>query len=217
MITLNVEQGSPEWLAARVGLPTASGFSKCITPTGKASTQAGRYLARLTAEWFLGESLDDFKSGYMERGSTIERQAKADYSFRNDVEVVPVGLCLRDDQACGCSPDGLVGEEGLIECKCLSAENHMMYVLEGPPDDYVVQVQGQLWITGRKWCDLLCYHPSLPRVMRRYERDEKFIAAMAVEVEKLIVRLAGAKARLADDKAAYDAKFTDEELPASLS
>lgn len=217
MKIIECEQGSPEWINARIGLPTASNFDKIITPTGNASKSADRYLGKLAAEWFLGQCLDDFERPFMQRGTDLESSAVAAYEINNDVDTVKVGLCMLDDGSAGASPDRLVGDDGLLEIKCPSAEVHMMYVLGGPPDDYFVQIQGQLWVTGRKWCDLLCFHPTLPSVSKRYTRDEKFIERLAVEVVKLTARLAAAKDKLAGDKSEHDAANVDEELPAELS
>jgi hypothetical protein len=209
VITSPHAQGTTGWIADRIGIPTASNFDRIITKTGKPSSSAERYMARLAAEWFLGTTLDDFQSGFMERGSDMEARAVADYEFKHDVEAVACGLCLRDDGRVGASPDRLIGEDGLLEIKCPSAEVQMMYLIGGAPDDYFVQTQGQLWITGRKWVDLLCYHPSLPHVSRRYVPDAEFTAKMAGLIDDFVVRLDAAKALLADAKAERDAAIAE--------
>lgn len=214
MKILTHKQGSPEWIHARLGLPTASNFDRLITKTGKPSASADKYLAKLCAEWFLGCPLDDFQSGYMERGTGMEAEAVASYEFENNVDTTECGLCLRDDGKVGASPDRLVGEDGILEIKCPSAETHMGYILNGPPDEYRPQVQGQLWITGRMWCDLNCYHPTLPPVRVRIERDEEFIADLSKIVEAFVVKLEAAKARLSERKAEFDEKTND--LPAGI-
>ena len=198
MIVLNFPQGSDEWRKARLGIPTASGFGRLITPkTGKPSASAEGYLHELLAEWMLGAPLDDASSQWMERGKEIEAEARLYYQFQRDLDVAQVGFCLRDDGLVGCSPDGLVGEDGLLEIKVPSAAVHMRYMLTGQlEDDYRPQVQGQLWITERKWLDLLSFNPVLPPVIIRCERDEGFIAALAGIVDPFIVRLEAAKAKL---------------------
>ena len=220
MIVVQCEQNSSEWVRARLGLPTASNFDLIVTRSGKASSSADKYLAKLAAEWFLGQSLDDYQSGFMERGHDLEPQAIAAYEFAHDVDVQRVGLCLRDDRSAGASPDGLVGSDGLLEIKNRGAASHMLAVLNGPDNDHFVQVQGQLWVCERKWVDLQLSHPSLPHVTRRYERDEDFIAILAAEVGKFAKRLADAKAKLAKDKAAYDASKpapVEDDVPACIA
>lgn len=203
-IVLDCQQGSPEWLRARLGLPTASNFDKVCTPTGKLSASSDRLLAKLAAEWFLGVSLDDADSGFMQRGRDLEPEAAAWYEFDTNQTTTPVGLILRHDRKVGASPDRLVGDDGLLEIKCPSAEVHMTYLLGGMTNDYRCQVQGQLWITGRQWSDLCSYHPSMPKVKVRFERDEDFIALLAEAMDKFIVRLDAAKVKLAGEKSAHD-------------
>lgn len=197
-------QGSNEWIMARVGLPTASNFDKIVTPTGKLSSASNRYLSKLVAEWYLGQPLDDYASALMDRGTELEATAVRFYEFDGDVETAKVGLCLRDDGLVGGSPDRLVGEDGLLEIKCPSAEVHMSYVLGGLTDDYRCQVQGLLWITGRKWCDLLAWNPILPPAKMRYERDDEFIDLLAKSVDQFVERLEGAKRKLAQLKGERD-------------
>lgn len=199
MRTVECVQGSPEWFAARVGLPTASCFAELITPkTMKPSKSADRYLRRLLAEWQLGRPLDDASSGFMERGKEMEADADRWYQFQRSVDTVPVGLCLRDDRKVGASPDRLVGEDGLVELKVPSAEVHMGYLLlpQTLVDEYHVQVQGELYVTGRAWADLVSYNPEIPSVLVRCERDQVFIAALAEIVDAFVARLEDAKARL---------------------
>jgi hypothetical protein len=200
---VDVQQGSPEWIQARLGLPTASSFDRLLTKTGKVSASASKYLAELAAEWYLGAPLSDYQSPFMERGSQMEQEAVAFYEMANDVDTVPVGLCLTDCGRAGASPDRLVGDDGCLEIKCPSAAVHMHYVLHGAPDEYRPQAQGQLWVTGRKWVDLLCFHPSIESVLVRVERDEDYIADMEAVVFAFADRLAEAKERLAGDRAKH--------------
>jgi len=201
MIRVDVEQGSPEWIKARLGLPTASGFSKLVTPGGKASSQASGYLNLLAAEWLLGRPVELFTSAWAERGTELEPQARAFYEMETGLKVERVGLILRDDGLAGCSPDGLVGD-GLVELKCPAPQTHVGYLLAGElPVDYRPQVQGQMLITGAPWVDFLSYHPDLPPFLIRVDRDEKYIALLSGELERLIEDLAAAKDRLAKYKA----------------
>lgn len=215
MRIINVKQGTDEWLRARLGLPTASNFDRLITKTGKPSASADRYLARLCAEWFMGYPLDEMQTPFMERGSALEAEAVAYYEFETDSTTSEVGLCLTDDGKAGASPDRLVGDDGLLEIKCPSPEVHMGYLLGGLTDEYRVQVQGQLWVTGREWCDLLSFHPTIPRATVRIERDEDFIGALADIVANFAARLDAAKAKLEPTRAEQRAALS--ELPAMLS
>lgn len=198
MIKIDVQQGGPEWIKARSGIPTASQFHRLITPkTLKASAQAEGYRNEILAERLLGCSMDDISSEWMERGQAMEESARSWYEWTREVDVERAGFCLRDDRTAGCSPDGLVGEEGGLEIKVPSAAVHVGYLLDGTlPDKYRCQVQGSLWVTGRAWWDFLSYNPSLPSVLIRVERDEEFIAALASAVEALTAELVTAEARL---------------------
>jgi len=202
MKIINVQQGSPEWIAARLGIPSASNFDKIITPAKlKPSSSQDIYLSQLVAEWFLRAPMDDARSGFMDRGVELEPEAAKFYSFDTDRDVIEVGFCLTDDGAAGCSPDRLVGKDGLLEIKCPGAVQHMDYLLHGGlRDKYWMQVQGQLWVTGRRWCDLLSYHPTIPNVTDRIVPDADVQAALSREIPAFCVKLAAAKARLVGDR-----------------
>lgn len=184
MIRLDVEQGSAEWRMARLGIPTASQFDKIITPTGKMSKSADGYAHKLIAEQLLGVPLDDASSGFMERGNVLEQRAVKFYELQRDADTEPAGFLLRDDRRAGCTPDRLVGDAGLLEIKCPAAHTHVGYLLDQEGIGYKVQVQGQLWIAEREWCDTISFNPELPPALVRQERDDKFIA----EMEKAVVQ-----------------------------
>lgn len=191
MIHVPVAQGSQAWLDARIGILTASNFSKLITPkTQKPSSQMDAYLHELLAEEVLGRSVNDASSGFMERGNEMEREARAWYEFETDREVEQVGLLLRDDRKVGCSPDGLVGEDGGLEIKCPSAAVHVGYLLEGFSEQYYCQIQGGLWITGRKWWDAISYCPGFPPVLTRYAPDAAFLEKLSACVDTALDKLA---------------------------
>jgi len=197
MIIHPASQGTPEWQIARLGIPTASQFHQIITPkTRKPSASAAGYLYELLAEYFLGEPLDGASSGFMERGREMEEEAALWYELRQDVELTPVGLCLRDDKKVAASPDRLVGEDGLLEIKCLSAKLHVAALLGDPLEEYAIQMQGQLLVTERKWVDRLFYNPALPSMVTHQERDEGLIGVLGEEVDGFVARLDAAKARL---------------------
>jgi putative phage-type endonuclease len=183
MIILNDEQGSPEWLASRLGRPSASMFSNLITTSGKPSSSAKKYIAEMVAERLTGRSKPFYTNEHMERGNFLEPEAREAYEFITDFEVVETGFILDDSEEFGCSPDGLVSTDGGLEIKCPSDSVHVSYLRAGKvPAKYYQQVQGCMWITGRDWWDFMSYHPEMPHLLVRARRNEKFIEAMAEQV-----------------------------------
>jgi len=187
MIILTDEQGSPEWLASRLGRPSASMFSNLITTSGKPSSSAKKYIAEMVAERLTGRSKPFYTNDHMERGNFLEPEAREAYEFITDLEVVETGFILHDSEEFGCSPDGLVANDGGLEIKCPSDEVHAGYLIDGKvPTKYYQQVQGCMWVTGRDWWDFMSYHPEMPHLLVRMERNEEFIEAMATEVNKAV-------------------------------
>jgi hypothetical protein len=186
MKILDVAQRSPEWYAARCGIPTASEFSCIVTSKGEPSKQRAAYAARLAAEVVAGPDVNQWGGNMdLERGRFLEADARRAYEFMRDATVQEVGFITNDAGTIGCSPDGLVGEDGGLEIKCLNAENHIKVILrhhEDPgdcPTDYVAQVQGCLWLTGRKRWDLVFYHHALPTLIWPQRPDPEFHKALA--------------------------------------
>lgn len=221
MIRLDVEQGSPEWLQARLGIPTASCFDRIITPkTLKLSAQRFTYRNQLLAEWLLGYPIDwSGSSQFMERGTAMEPRARAYYEFQNDVEVDPIGFCLRDDEKVGGSPDGLVGDNGLLEIKCPAIHTHIGYLID--PEAFAAayrhQVQGYLYLTGRAWADLLSYNPELPAVVVRVERDPEFVDALDESLNAFVEELEEAQAALQPHRAEREVVGPVEAMAAEYS
>ncbi|NCD17904.1 MAG: hypothetical protein EOL91_11480 [Actinobacteria bacterium] len=183
MIINNCEQGSDEWFAVRCGVPTASNFEKIITTKGEPSKQALKYMYQLAGESVTGVKEETYQNSAMLRGVEMEAEARSFYELVNDVSVEQVGFCLHDD-GFGCSPDGLVGTDGLIEIKCPSLAVSVGYLLDGGlPTDYFQQVQGQLLVTGRKWCDFISYYPGLKPLIIRVEPDKEFIEKLHNELK----------------------------------
>lgn len=192
MIVLECEQGTQEWLDARLGIPTASRFSDIITATTlQPSKSSFSYLCECAAEWMIGEPLDAGQSPYMDRGRKMENEAIKWYEFQHDVTVRRVGLVLRDDRAVGCSPDGLVGDDGGLEIKCPGAKAHVAYLLrpETLAKKYHCQVQGSLWLTGRRWWDIVSYNPGMERVCVRVEPDKAFFVAFDFAIALFVKEL----------------------------
>ena len=197
MIILDHEQGSPEWLASRLGRPSASMFSKLITASGKPSTSAEYYINEMIAERLTGRSKPFYTNEHMERGTMLEPEARAAYEFITEYEVVETGFILDDSGEFGCSPDGLVGDSGGLEIKCPSDSVHVSYLRAGKvPSKYYQQVQGCMWITGREWWDFMSYHPEMPQLLVRMERNEKFIEAMAEQVQAAVETIVSETERL---------------------
>ena len=182
LITLDCEQGSEEWLAARLGIPTATGFENIVTATGKKSASYIKYMAELIEESILGGG-DTFKSGFMERGNQLEPQARAAYEFLTGNDVIQVGgVYLNEDREVMVSPDGLIPslKKGL-EIKCPKMSTHIRYLLEGGvPSEYIIQVQANLWVTGYDTWDFVSYCPEYqkqPLYIFTAHRDQVLMAA----------------------------------------
>jgi len=183
MQILEAEQGSDEWLAARLGRPSASQFHKLITSTGKPSASADSYINTMIAERLLGKSEPFFVTEWMTRGNELEPEARQAYEFNTDTTVIETGFILDNSGEFGCSPDGLVGEDGGIELKCPAPHNHVAWSRKKVcPSKHYAQVQGCMWITGRDWWDFMSYHPEMNPFIVRVERDEEFIEKLAKEV-----------------------------------
>ena len=183
MRILEAEQGSEEWLAARVGRPSASQFHKLVTSKGKASTSADKYIDLMISERLTGRSELIFVTDAMQRGTDLEPEARAYYELVTGNEVEEVGFILDDSGEFGCSPDGLVGYDGGVEIKCPAAHNHVAWARKGVcPSKHYAQVQGCMYITGRKWWDFMSYHPDIKPLIVRVERDEEFITNLAEQI-----------------------------------
>jgi putative phage-type endonuclease len=175
-------QRSPEWIAARVGKATASRIGDVVarTKTGWSALRAN-YMADLIAERLTGVRVDGYVSAAMAWGIEQEPQARAAYEFYCDATVRESDFIDHPRIArSGASPDGLVGDDGLVEFKCPNTATHIETLLGGSiPGDYVAQMQWQMACTGRAWCDFVSFDPRLPPAMslhvRRVERDERTI------------------------------------------
>ena len=163
LITLDCEQGSEEWLQARLGIPTATGFENIVTATGKKSSAQIKYMAELIEESIIGLQDESFKSRFMERGNQLEPLARSAYEFITGNAVTQVGgVNLDENKEVMVSPDGLIPElkKGL-EIKCPKMSTHIRYLLEGGvPSEYIIQVQANLWVTGYDTWDFVSYCPE---------------------------------------------------------
>lgn len=183
MKIIDCQQRSEEWLEARRGIPTASNFGKIVTGKGDQSKQREGYLNTLAAERITGIVEESFVSNIMLKAMEREDSARWIYAMYNRVEVEEVGFCLDDSGRWGASPDGLIGEEGLVEVKCPIGKTATEYLRSGKmPPIYYQQTQGQLLVTGREWVDFVSYYAKLPLLVVRVERDEGFLAKLESEL-----------------------------------
>lgn len=176
---IECEQLSDEWWAARMGCVTASEF-KSVMAKGEGKTRRA-YMMKLLGEKLTGEPADHYSNGHMERGHTMEGEARNLYAFLKDAEPRSVGF-IRNGEI-GCSPDSLIGDDGMLEIKTRLPHLQLEVLLAGElPSENKAQVYGQLWVAEREWCDFVSYWPKLPLFVKRVYRDEKYIALIAREV-----------------------------------
>lgn len=191
--------GTPAWNDFRRGKVTASRFGDVMTePRSKAAQEAGvmsqtaeNYLFELVASTVTGQDKVGGKSAAMDRGVDMEADAIDAYSRQRFVEVGEGRILQLNDSIICATPDGFVDDDdegpGIIECKCPESKTHLATFLRRQlPEEYVEQVQGQLWVSGRRWCDFMSYDDRFPLPMRlvviRVRRDEEFIERMERKV-----------------------------------
>lgn len=179
---IDCDQNSAEWIQARCGLVTASRF-KDVLAKGEGKTR-GKYLYELAAEILRGyPEPETYSNPYMERGHDLEDEARQRFAFEHFCEPIRVGFVRRADLGAGCSPDSLIGDEGGLEIKTALGHIQMERIHRNAlPSEHVAQVQGSMWITGRKWWSFVSYSPDLPLFHFRAERDEAYIAKLSEAV-----------------------------------
>ena len=191
-----MEQRTPEWVAARLGRVTASRVVDVVTKTktGYGASRAN-YMAQLICERLTGSQGESFTSSAMQWGTDTEPMARSAYEGATGDLVIETGFVphFAIPQS-GASPDGLVGNDGLVEIKCPNTATHIETLLgQSPPRKYVAQMQWQMACTGRKWCDFVSFDPRMPDGMKifimRIERDNAMIAELESEVMKFIGEL----------------------------
>lgn len=199
----DIIQGSAEWFAIRAGRVTASRVADVVakTKTGWGASRAN-YMAELIAERLTGEPAERFTNAAMQWGTDHEPDARAAYEFFRDASVIEVGFVEHPAIAMtGASPDGLVGDDGLVEIKCPNTATHLDTLLsQTVPAKYITQMLWQMACTGRKWCDFVSYDPRLPESMslfvKRIDRDDKRIAELETDVSAFLVETANKLAQL---------------------
>lgn len=168
-------QGTTDWLTQRIGVVTASNFSKVFTTAGKVSTSRDGLINQLIAENLLQKPTETFKSEAMQRGNDLEPDARAVAELMLNVDIQEVGLIKMDDYEIGCSVDGLFNDTG-IEIKCPNASTHIAYLRKGKlPTIYTQQVQGAMLILDLSEYWFLSYHPDLDPLLIKVKRDDKLL------------------------------------------
>ncbi|MCG9021480.1 YqaJ viral recombinase family protein [Laribacter hongkongensis] len=193
---MTMEQRTEEWFAARLGKVTASRVADVMTKT-KSGYAASRqnYMAELICQRLTGTQEIRFSNAAMQRGTELEPHARARYIIETGEIVTEVGLIDHPTIAgFGASPDGLVGDTGLIEIKCPNTWTHIETIKTGKPKpEYIKQMQTQMACTGRQWCDFVSYDDRLPDDMQyfctRIERDDALIAEIETEVSAFLAEL----------------------------
>lgn len=191
-----VEQGTPEWFAARLGNVTASRVADVIAKT-KSGYSASRenYMAQLICERMTGTVAESYTNAAMQWGIEQEQYARAAYESFADVLVDQVGYVQHPRiERAGASPDGLVGLFGLLEIKSPQSNTHIeTLITEQVPTKYITQMQWQMLCTGRAWCDFVSFDPRLPNglqmFVKRVEFDTEYAATLEIEVVKFLAEL----------------------------
>lgn len=200
MRILDCEQRSPEWYAARRGVPTASEFGNIITPKkGEYATAADTYINCLIDELVRPDAASAFSGNrHTLRGEMLEPEARELYAFDRDVIPVTVGFILSDDGTMGCSPDSLVTEDGGLEVKCPDGPTHVKWVRgKTIPDEHKPQVHGCLIITGRQWWDFMSYCPGYDPFIVRVVRDD-YTAKLEAHLGRFLKEYAEAREMFKD-------------------
>lgn len=197
-MTIDLIQGSDEWLAARCGKVTASRMADLLakTKTGYGASRAN-YMAELIAERLTGQPAERFTSPAMQWGTANEGDARSAYEFHADCDVAEVGFVPHPGiLMAGASPDGLVADDGLVEIKAPLTSTHIETLLTGViQSKYIKQMMWQMACTDRLWCDFVSYDCRMPDELRlfvkRVPRDDALIEEMEREVRSFLIELDG--------------------------
>lgn len=204
-----VAQGTDDWQALRLGKVTASRIADlmALTRTGWGTSRTN-YMAELVAERLTGVKSEGFSNAAIKWGLEMEPQARDAYVFFADADVTQIGFVDHPRIAMtGASPDGLVGDAGLVEIKCPLTATHIETLLTASVrEKYLFQMQWQMACTGRQWCDFVSYDPRMPERMRyfcqRMPRNDRLIADLEREVSEFL-------REVADKVAALQAKYPE--------
>lgn len=187
-------QGSEGWLTARLGKITASNLSKVLAK-GEGLTRK-RYMRELAAELITGVATETYNSSYMQRGTELEPEARAILSLEIG-DIQQTGFIWNPEKRAGCSPDGLIGEDGLAEFKCVLPVTQIERLDKGSlPSENMAQCLGALWITGRKYLKFQSYCPGLPRLVIHVEPNPTYFQMLEEdcgkfnkELDELVIKI----------------------------
>lgn len=199
------EQGSAAWLFERCGNATASRFADAIgrIKSGAYSASRETYIWEVVIERLTGQPSDHWTSTAMQWGTDNETMARMEYEGRTGALVEQVGFVKHSTlPSVGGSPDGLIGDDGVLEIKCpYNSANHLKTILGGMPIEHQAQVQGNMWINGRQWADFVSYDPRMPApydiYIERIERNDEFISKLEAELILFDAAIAEVIAKLA--------------------
>lgn len=174
-------------MLARAGIPTASEFDTVMAQgkSGGPSKTRKTYMYKLLGERITGQVVEGYTNTHMARGHAMEDEARQAYALMTDVEPTRVGF-IRSGNA-GCSPDSLIGPNGMNEIKTRLPHLQLEVLFSNEvPSEHVAQIQGQLWVAEREWCDFVSYWPGIRPFVKRVYRDEKYIASLAAGVQRFL-------------------------------
>lgn len=191
-----MEQRSPEWFEARLGKVTASRFGDVLAVLKSGGEAANRknYRAQIVLELLTGASQESYQNASMQWGTDTEPLARLAYSLQTGNHVQEVGFIEHNKLAAGASPDGCIDDLGLVEIKCPNTATHMATLKENKvPVEYMPQIQGQLWITDREWCDFVSYDPRMPEGAQLFIqpvlRDHTYILNLEANVVQFLAEV----------------------------
>jgi len=187
------EQGSEEWFELRRGIVTASMFD-AVMAKGRGNSESltrRKYMLTLIGERLTGETQDSYTNTHMDRGKIMEAEARELYSMVSRNEVKQIGFIKFGDDI-GASPDGIIMKDGCLEIKTKLPHLHLDCLLRDEvPSEHIKQIQGQLWVADRQWCDFVSYWPSLPIFIKRIERDNEHISKISNAVSDFLQQMYG--------------------------
>lgn len=183
----NCDQGTEEWHLARAGIPTASKFAT-VMAKGEGKTRT-KYMRQLAGEVITGRPMEGYSNAHMDRGHEMEPEARELYAFATDTAPEQVGFIRNGEK--GCSPDSLIGTNGMLEIKSKLPDLVIECWDRGDfPPEHKAQCQGALWVAEREWIDIVVYWPAMPVFIKRAYRDEPYIAEMSKAVDQFNDELA---------------------------
>jgi putative phage-type endonuclease len=183
----DIDQNTDEWFSLRLGRFTTSTFKNLFA--AKTTQAYNKEINRVVFETLTGKQPESFSNDYMLRGHELEPLAREAYEAKT-FNLVSNGGFFTLDEMIGSSPDGLIGDDGLLEIKCPAFNTMIEYLLKQKlPTEYYYQVHGQMYVTGRQWCDFVAYHPDLPMMVIRIDRDETVIKEIEDVLQVSIVEV----------------------------